>query len=53
VEYTDEAHAASKILTVLAWPLATRQALGIALKEKALGYSAANFIQRFSEINEQ
>jgi glycosyltransferase involved in cell wall biosynthesis len=53
VEYTDEAHAAGTILSVLAWPLATRQALGIALKEKALGYSAANFIQRFSEINEQ
>jgi glycosyltransferase involved in cell wall biosynthesis len=53
VEYTDEEHAAGTILSVLAWPLATRQALGIALKEKALGYSAANFIQRFSEINEQ
>ena len=53
VEYTDEAHAARTIIDVLAWPLATRQALGIALKEKALGYSAANFIQRFSEINEQ
>ena len=53
VEYTDEAHAASKILSVLAWPLSERQTLGIALKEKALGYSAANFIQRFSEINEQ
>lgn len=53
VEYTDEAHAANKIETVLAWPLAERKALGLKLKEKALGYSATNFIQRFSELNEQ
>jgi glycosyltransferase involved in cell wall biosynthesis len=53
VEYTDEAHAANKIETVLAWPLAERKALGMKLKEKALGYSATNFIQRFSELNEQ
>ncbi len=53
VEYTDEAHAANKIEAVLAWPLAEREALGKELKEKALGYSATNFIQRFSELNEQ
>jgi glycosyltransferase involved in cell wall biosynthesis len=53
VEYTDEAHAANKIEAVLAWPLAEREALGKELKEKALGYSATNFMQRFSELNKQ
>ena len=53
VEYTDEVHAARTIQAVLAWPLAARKALGLKLKEKAVGYSAANFIQRFSELNEQ
>jgi glycosyltransferase involved in cell wall biosynthesis len=53
VEYTDEAHAANKIEAILAWPLVEREALGKELKEKALGYSATNFIQRFSELNKQ
>lgn len=53
VEFTDEAHAANKIETVLSWPLAERKALGLKLKEKALEYSATNFIQRFSKLNEQ
>lgn len=53
VEYTDEAHVANKIESVLAWPLAEREALGKELKDKALGYSAASFMERFSELNKQ
>jgi len=53
VEYTEEGQAANKIEAVLAWPLAERDALGLKLKEKALGYSATSFIERFSELNMQ
>jgi glycosyltransferase involved in cell wall biosynthesis len=53
VKYTEEGQAANKIEAVLAWPLAEREALGLKLKEKALGYSATSFIQRFSELNKQ
>jgi glycosyltransferase involved in cell wall biosynthesis len=53
VKYTEEGQAANKIEAVLAWPLAERVALGLKLKEKALGYSATSFIQRFSELNKQ
>jgi glycosyltransferase involved in cell wall biosynthesis len=52
VNAMDEKAAVKQISKVLAMPLAERKALGLKLKELALGYSATNFIQRFTALNE-
>ncbi len=52
VNAMDEEAAVKQISKVLAMPLAERKALGLKLKELALGYSATNFIQRFTALNE-
>lgn len=52
VNAMDEEAAVNQITKVLAMPLAERIAVGLKLKELALGYSATNFIQRFTALNE-
>jgi glycosyltransferase involved in cell wall biosynthesis len=53
VAFEDEEKAVEKIKAILSWPKTEREVLGLKLKEKALRYSSANFIKRFSELNEQ